>query len=248
MKPRERLDLLLVERGLCDSRSRAQALVLAGKVVVEDHAVTKPGTMVARDAALRLKGSDHPFVSRGGVKLRGALDHFDGLDVRDKVAMDVGASTGGFSDCLLQAGTKRVFAIDVGYGQLAWKLAQDSRVEVLDRQNIRELSPDQIDQPIELVVADCSFISLKLVLPCLPPFLATGAQVVALVKPQFEVGPERVGKGGIVRDVAAREDALTRVRDTAIGLGFQVVDECESVLPGKEGNVEFFTWLSWNPA
>lgn len=246
MKARERLDLLLVERGLCDSRTRAQALVLAGKVVVEDHAVTKPGTMVARDVALRLKGSDHPFASRGGVKLRGALDQFADLDVRGKVAMDVGASTGGFTDCLLQAGVERVYAVDVGYGQLAWKLAKDPRVVVMDRQNIRDLSPDLVREPIELAVVDCSFISLRLVLPCLPPLLEPGAQVVALVKPQFEVGPERVGKGGIVRDSAARADALAQVRATAHELGFSVVGECESPLRGKEGNVEFFLWLGWD--
>jgi 23S rRNA (cytidine1920-2'-O)/16S rRNA (cytidine1409-2'-O)-methyltransferase len=246
MKSRERLDRLLVERGLCESRTRAHALVLAGKVVVDDHAITKPGTMVAREAQLRLKGTDHPYVSRGGLKLRGALDQFADLEVRGRVAMDVGASTGGFTDCLLQAGVEKIFAVDVGYGQLAWKLAQDPRVVVIDRQNIRELSPSQVPIPIELVVADCSFISLTLVLPCLLPFLASRAEVVALVKPQFEVGAGRVGKGGIVRDADARRDALARVLACASELGFSVRGECESPITGREGNVEYLVWLSWN--
>lgn len=246
MKSRDRLDRLLVERGLCESRTRAQALVLAGKVIVDDHAVSKPGTMVSTDARLRLKGGDHPFVSRGGLKLRGALDAFEALDVRDRVAMDVGASTGGFTDCLLQAGVAHVVAVDVGYGQLAWKLAQDPRVTVLDRQNIRDLDPARLERPVDLVVADCSFISLKLVLASLPPLLANPADVVALVKPQFEVGRERVGKGGIVRDPAAHRDAIDSVLAHARALGFAVRGECRSPIEGKEGNVEFLIWLAWS--
>ncbi len=248
MKARERLDRLLVERGLCESRTRAQAFVLAGKVVVDDHAITKPGTLVSRDSRLRLKEPDHPYASRGGLKLAGALGSFAELDVRGRVAMDVGASTGGFTDCLLQAGVQRIFAVDVGYGQLAWKLARDERVCVLDRENIRQLDHDKIPVPIDLVVIDCSFISLTLVLPCLPPFLAPSADLVALVKPQFEVGPERVGKGGIVRDEEAREDAVESVVARARALGFEIRGRCESPIPGKEGNVEFFVWLRWEPS
>lgn len=248
---KDRLDRLVVARGLCDSRTRAQALIIAGKVVVDDHAVSKPGTLVPADAQIRIKGQAQRFVSRGGDKLQGALDAFESsqggpsLDIEGAVAMDVGASTGGFTDCLLQAGAARVYAVDVGYGQLAWRLANDERVVVIDRQNIRELEPQQVPEPIALVVADCSFISLELVLPCLPPFLAPNAQVLALVKPQFEVGPERVGKGGIVRDPAVRAQAVDAVIARARELGFEVSGQCESPLPGKEGNIEFFVWLRW---
>lgn len=239
---KQRLDRLLVERGLCDSRTRAQALILAGEVVVGDHAVNKPGTLVDADAPLRLKSDPNPYVSRGGLKLRAALEHF-AFDVTGLVCMDVGASTGGFTDCLLQAGAARVYAIDVGYGQLAWKLANDARVVVLDRQNIRELRREQIPEPIELVVADCSFISLTKVLPHLPPFLRAGASVIALVKPQFEVGREHVGKGGVVRDEQLREAARVQVEAHARTLGFVVGGHVESPIAGREGNREWLVWL-----
>ena len=242
---RERLDKVLVERELCESRARAQALILAGKVVVGEHTITKAGTMVAVDAAIRLRGEDHGFVSRGGLKLQGALAAFAGLDVRGKVAMDVGASTGGFTDCLLQAGAARVHAVDVGYGQLAWKLASDPRVVVHERTNIRALDPAAIGEPIEVVVIDCSFISLTKVLPALPPFLAARADLVALVKPQFEVGPERVGKGGIVRDAAAQEDALRGVEAAAAALGMAARGRCDSPILGRDGNRELLLWLTW---
>lgn len=240
-----RLDKLLVERGLCDSRTRAQALILAGEVVVGDHAVTKPGTAVRTDAQLRIKGDPNPFVSRGGLKLHGALAHFE-VDPEGAVCLDVGASTGGFTDCLLQAGATRVYALDVGYGQLAWKLVRDARVVVMDRQNIRELKPEQLPEPIDLAVADCSFISLTKVLPHLPPVLRPGAQLVVLVKPQFEVGREAVGKGGIVRDDAAREAALAEVEAAAAGLGFEVRGRVESPITGREGNREWLLWLGWS--
>jgi 23S rRNA (cytidine1920-2'-O)/16S rRNA (cytidine1409-2'-O)-methyltransferase len=243
---RQRLDLLLVERGLCESRSKAQRMILAGEVVVADHRVDKPGTLVSTDAAIRV-GAEEPFVSRGGLKLQAALDAFvpEGLVVRDRVCLDVGASTGGFTDCLLQAGAAKVHAVDVGYGQLAWKLACDPRVVVHDRQNIRKLRPEQLAEPIDLAVADCSFISLTKVLPHLPPLLRAGADVVALVKPQFEVGPERVGKGGIVRDVAAREAALAEVEATAQALGFEPRGHLPSPIAGREGNLEWLVWLRW---
>ena len=241
--PKVRLDKLLVDRGLADSRTRAQALILAGEVVVGDHAVSKPGTLVDAEAPLRLKGGPvNPYVSRGGLKLRAALDAFP-IVVTDAVCLDVGASTGGFTDCLLQAGAARVYALDVGYGQLAWKLANDPRVVVMDRQNIRKLAPEQIPEPIDLAVADCSFVSLTKVLPHLPALLRASADVVALVKPQFEVGRERVGKGGIVRDDEARNAALESVEATARELGFEVRDHVESPIAGREGNREWLLWL-----
>jgi 23S rRNA (cytidine1920-2'-O)/16S rRNA (cytidine1409-2'-O)-methyltransferase len=238
-----RLDKLLVDRGLCDSRTRAQALILAGEVVVGDHAVTKPGTNVDAEAPVRLKGGElNPYVSRGGLKLRGALDSF-AITIADAVCLDVGASTGGFTDCLLQAGAARVYALDVGYGQLAWKLAHDPRVIVMDRQNIRSLAPEQIPELIDLAVADCSFISLTKVLPHLPALLRPGAEVIALVKPQFEVGRERVGKGGIVRDDADREAALATVIAAAQALGFMVQGHVASPISGRDGNREWLVWL-----
>jgi 23S rRNA (cytidine1920-2'-O)/16S rRNA (cytidine1409-2'-O)-methyltransferase len=250
-KTKQRLDKLLVERGLCPSRSRAQALILAGEVVVGDHAVTKAGTLVDPEVPLRLKGVRlDRFVSRGGLKLEGALAAFEVL-VEGRVCMDVGASTGGFTDCLLQAGAARVYAIDVGYGQLAWKLAKDPRVVQLDRQNIRTLArdaPEAVPEPIALVVADCSFISLTKVLPHLPPFLAEAADLVVLVKPQFEVGRARVGKGGIVRDEDARQSALESVEAAARELGFEVRDHIESPVAGREGNREWLVWLRWTRA
>ncbi|MCA9659459.1 MAG: TlyA family RNA methyltransferase [Myxococcales bacterium] len=258
---KERLDKLLVARGLCETRSRAQALIVAGKVVVGDHAENKPGTAVPVDAPLRIKGEDHGFVSRGGLKLQGALEVFSrggkeeeeggggaaGLDVRGRVAMDVGASTGGFTDCLLKAGVAKVYAIDVGYGQLAWRLAQDPRVINIERQNIRTLPREAIPEAIELVVIDCSFISLTKVLSALPSFLAPAADVVALIKPQFEVGREAVGKGGIVRDPAARRRAQEIVEAAARELGFVVRGVCDSPIRGQKGNLELLIWLTAQP-
>lgn len=243
--PKVRLDKLCVDRGLCESRTRAQALIVAGKVVVGDHTADKPGTLVPADAQVRLRGQDHGYVSRGGLKLHGALGTFAaaGLDPRGKVAMDIGASTGGFTDCLLQAGAARVYAIDVGYGQLAWKLAADPRVVVLDRTNIRTLAREAIPEPVDLVVADCSFISLTKVLPCVPPFLAAAADVVALIKPQFELGPGRVGKGGIVRDAEDHAEAVAAVVAAAEALGFVQAGLCDSPILGQDGNREFLVWL-----
>ena len=242
--PRVRLDQLVVQRGLADSRSRAQALIIAGKVVVGEHTEVKPGTLVAADAALRLRGQDHPFVSRGGLKLRGGLDQFGAVDPRGKVAMDVGASTGGFTDCLLQAGAARVYAIDVGYGPLAWKLVADPRVVVLDRTNIRTLAREAIPEPIDLAVADCSFISLTKVLPHVIPFLRPGADLVVLIKPQFELGPGRVGKGGVVRDPADHAEAEALVLAAAEALGLRCAGRCDSPIEGQDGNRELLAWLT----
>ncbi|MEZ4453440.1 MAG: TlyA family RNA methyltransferase [Nannocystaceae bacterium] len=244
---RERLDKLMVERGLCESRARAQALIVAARVVVGEHTETKAGTMLPRDAAIRVRGEDHGFVSRGGLKLQGALEAFAaaGLAVAGRVAIDVGASTGGFTDCLLQAGVARVYAVDVGYGQLAWKIATDPRVVAIERQNIRTLGPAQIGEPIDVAVIDCSFISLTKVLPAIPRLLAPGADVVALIKPQFEVGRGNVGKGGIVRDAEARRGAEEAVSAAARELGFEVRERVDSPIVGQKGNVEFLIWLRW---
>ncbi len=240
---RVRIDRLLVERGLAASRERARRLVMAGDVLVGDRPVTKPGAEVAADAEVRLRGTASPYASRGGEKLAGALDAF-GLQVRDLVALDVGASTGGFTDCLLQRGTRRVIALDVGYGQLAWKLRQDPRVMVIERTNARHLASTMLPEVPDLAVVDVSFISLATVLPAVAGIVAPGGTIVALVKPQFEVGRGRVGKGGVVRDPGLRAEAVASVRAAAERLGLTVGGEAESVLPGPKGNREVFLWLA----
>lgn len=239
---RLRADLLLLERGLAPSRERARALILAGEVLADDRPVTKAGELVAASATMRLRGEPMPFVSRGGLKLRHALDTF-AIDPTGLVAVDVGASTGGFSDCLLQAGAARIYAIDVGHGQLAWKVASDARVVAIDRTNIRTMPPERVPEPCDLGVIDVSFISLRLVLARLPALLHPGAPVVALVKPQFEVGRGKVGKGGIVRDEAARAAALDAVKDAARAVGFEVLADTPSPITGADGNVEFLLHL-----
>lgn len=245
---RERLDKLLVARGLCETRSKAQALVLAGQVVVDDHMVDKPGSATRRDAAIRIKGDQNPYVSRGGLKLAGALEHFE-VELEGRTVLDIGASTGGFTDVSLQHGASKVFAVDVGYGQLAWRLASDERVAQLDRQNIRSLTLEQLGEPVNCVVCDCSFISLTKVLPHVPPLLdrSRTCDAIVLVKPQFEVGPARVGKGGIVRDEQAHADALAQVQACAAALGFSVAGTAPSPIKGREGNIEFLLWLQLGP-
>jgi 23S rRNA (cytidine1920-2'-O)/16S rRNA (cytidine1409-2'-O)-methyltransferase len=240
---RTRLDRLLVERGLAESGERARRLIMAGLVLVDDRPITKPGTAVAADAPIRLRESDSRYVSRGGEKLAGALDAF-ALDVQGLVALDVGASTGGFTDCLLQRGVRHVIAVDVGYGQLAWSLRQDPRVVVLERTNARRLSRAHLPEIPDLAVVDVSFISLRLVLPAVVECVAPGGVIVALVKPQFEVGREHVGKGGVVRDAGLRREAVASVRDAAETLGLEVRGQAESVLPGPKGNREVFLWLA----
>ncbi len=243
MVKKERLDKLLVSRGLVQSRERARALILAGKVVVGDHAVDKAGTQVAADSELRLKGEDIPFVSRGGVKLVAGLDAF-GLPVAGLVAIDVGASTGGFTDCLLQRGAARVYAVDVGYGQLAWKLREDSRVVNLERTNIRDLTPEALSERPQLAVIDASFISLDKVLPATLALLTPAATIVALIKPQFEVGRGEVGKGGVVRDAGQHRRVVEQVRETAETLGCRVLGVVESPILGPKGNREFLIGLA----
>lgn len=239
---KERLDKLLVERGLAQSRERARALILAGKVVVNDHAVDKAGTQVAVDVRLRLKGEDIPYVSRGGLKLEKALAAF-ALDVRGRVALDVGASTGGFTDCLLQHGAARIYAVDVGYGQLAWSLRQDCRVVNLERSNIRELSAERLAEQPDLAVIDASFISLEKVLPSTLSLLTDQADIVALIKPQFEVGRGLVGKGGVVRDPEQHARVVEKVKTLAKGLKLTVAGVAESPILGATGNREFLIHL-----
>jgi 23S rRNA (cytidine1920-2'-O)/16S rRNA (cytidine1409-2'-O)-methyltransferase len=233
-----RIDRLLVERGLVESRERGQALILAGQVLVNGSKLEKAGALVPEDAEVRLLGEPLPYVSRGGLKLEGALRAFD-LSVAGLVAIDVGASTGGFTDCLLHHGARKVYAVDVGYGQLAWKIRQDPRVVVVERTNIREMDPSLIPEPVDLAVIDVSFISLEKVVPAVMRFLKPGARLVALVKPQFEVGRGQVGKGGIVRDDAARTAAVERVRNFVAGLGFVVSGVIPSPITGQDGNQEF---------
>ena len=242
MPAKERLDKLLVDRGLASSRERARALILAGQVVVGEHALDKAGVKVASDVPLRLKGEELPFVSRGGVKLAHALDAF-AVAVTGRTAIDVGASTGGFTDCLLQRGAAKVFAVDVGYGQLAWKLREDPRVVSMERTNIRQLTLEWLADHPDLAVIDASFISLDKVLPPTLALLPAGGEVVALIKPQFEVGKGQVGKGGIVRDPDQHAAVIERVRAEAEALGCTVCGLTDSPLLGQKGNREFLIHL-----
>ena len=240
-KDKVRLDVLLVERGLAETREKARRLTLAGQVEVDGRAADKPGMAVPRDADVRVR-EGLPFVSRGGVKLAAALDAF-GIAVGGAVAADFGASTGGFTDCLLQRGAKRVYALDVGYGQLAWPLRDDPRVVVMDRVNVRYL--EALPESVDIVTIDVSFISLGLVLPAaLRVLKPESGQVVALVKPQFEAGRDKVGKGGVVKDPAVHREVLERVRDTARALGFRVRGLIRSPITGPAGNVEFLMHLA----
>jgi len=244
-RPKERLDRLLVERGLARSRERAQALVLAGVVRVDGRAGQKPGTLLPADAAIEVIARDHPFVGRGGVKLEGALTRL-GVAVSGRVALDIGASTGGFTDCLLRRGAERVYALDVGRGLLDWSLRGDPRVVVLEGRSARYLSRDDLPEQVGLVVIDVRFISLRLIVPPLPPLLLPDADVVALVKPQFEVGKGETGKGGIVREPEKHIKALLSAAAAAEKAGFAVHGACASPLRGAEGNREFFLHLSLN--
>jgi 23S rRNA (cytidine1920-2'-O)/16S rRNA (cytidine1409-2'-O)-methyltransferase len=235
---KQRADLLLVAQGLAESRTRAQALILAGNVFAGDRRVAKAGDLIAEEIALSVKGRDHPWVSRGGVKLAHALDHF-GLDPKGAVAMDIGSSTGGFTEVLLANGAAHVFAVDVGTNQLAWKLRQDPRVTVLEQTNARALTTQQIDRPCDWVVCDASFIGLAKVL-AMPLILAEPrCTLVALIKPQFEVGRDEVGKGGIVRDTALHARVCDEVREWLEAGGWRIFGVTESPITGTEGNVEF---------
>ena len=235
---KERLDKLLVQRGLAASRERARALILAGKVIVDDHRVDKAGTQVPDDAELRLKGEDIPYVSRGGLKLEKALRDFN-VEVKGKIAIDVGASTGGFSDCLLQHGAEKIYAVDVGYGQLAWSLREDPRIVNLERCNIRHLQPTQLNEVPALAVIDASFISLAKVLPNTLNLLTDDAEVIALIKPQFEVGKGQVGKGGVVKDQRQHDEVVRQICELVETLNCQVLGVLESPILGPKGNREF---------
>lgn len=241
-KSKERLDKLLLDRGLAPSRERARALIMAGQVVVNDHAADKAGQPVALDADIRIKGDILPYVSRGGLKLEKALDEFD-IDVTGLVVLDVGASTGGFTDCLLQRGATKVYAVDVGYGQLAWKLRQDPRVVNMEKTNIRYLTADKLAEPPELAVIDASFISLDKVLPATIGLLGRGGCLVALIKPQFEVGRGEVGKGGVVRDPVKHRQVVESVQSLAESLALEVLGVTESPILGPKGNREFLIYL-----
>ncbi len=237
--PKQRLDNLLVDRGLSESRSRAQALIMAGKVFSEGRRLDKAGQMLAADAVIEISEPEHPWVSRGGVKLAHGLDHF-GIDPAGLVALDVGASTGGFCDVLLSRDVARVYAVDVGQGQLDWKLRQDDRVVVLERTNARHLTSAEVPEPIDLIVCDASFIGLRTVLPAALALAAPQATLVALIKPQFEVGRERVGKGGVVRDAALHDEVCQELAAWLEALpGWQIVEIEASPLLGPKGNREF---------
>ncbi|MFN0084703.1 MAG: TlyA family RNA methyltransferase [Blastocatellia bacterium] len=240
MKPKsakERLDRLLVARGLAETRARAQALILAGQVFSGELRMEKAGQMVALELPLSVR-AQMPYVGRGGLKLAAALDHFQ-LAVTDRSCLDIGASTGGFTDCLLQRGASRVVALDVGHGQLDWKLRQDRRVEVRENVNARYLQPGDFAAPFDLVAADVSFISLTRILPVVPALLRPGAVVITLIKPQFEVGREEVGRGGIVRDEAAQRRVVEEVTQCAAALGLRVRGVIDSPILGADGNREF---------
>jgi 23S rRNA (cytidine1920-2'-O)/16S rRNA (cytidine1409-2'-O)-methyltransferase len=237
--PKQRADLLLVALGLAESRAKAQALILAGKVFTDAKRVEKAGDLLPEGVPIEVRGQDHPWVSRGGLKLAHALTHF-GLNPEGRICIDLGASTGGFTDVLLQHGAARVYAVDVGHGQLAWKLRQDPRVQVLEKTNARYLDASMIPEPIGALVCDASFIGLRTILPAPLTLCAPGAFAVALIKPQFEAGPGQVGKGGVVRDPALHHSICAMINDWWAGLaGWQVLGITESPITGPEGNKEF---------
>jgi len=242
MKKRERLDKLLVDRGLVKSRERAKALIMEGKAVVGGVVVSKAGSIVDTGAELVLKEREMPYVGRGGLKLEAALRHFN-IDLRDMVAMDVGCSTGGFTDCLLKNNARKVYAIDVGYGQFDWTLRHDARIVLFEKTNIRHLEREAVPDVIDLAVIDVSFISLLKVLPKVAEFLGPGGRVLALIKPQFEVGKGMVGKGGVVRDETKRLSAVQGVREGASALGYSAFGVYESPVRGQKGNREYFIYL-----
>jgi 23S rRNA (cytidine1920-2'-O)/16S rRNA (cytidine1409-2'-O)-methyltransferase len=236
---KRRLDQLLVDRGLVESRTKAQGLIMAGKVYSETRRLDKSGQQVSEEIPIEIKGQDHPWVSRGGLKLVQGIETFD-IDPDGLICLDVGASTGGFTDVLISGGAAKVYAVDVGHGQLAWKLRQDDRVIVLERTNARNLTADQIPDPIDLIVCDASFIGLQTVLPAAMTLAAPGARLVALIKPQFEVGKGRVGKGGVVREPELHDEVCEKIRVWLESQpGWSVLGITESPIKGPEGNREF---------
>lgn len=245
MKNKERLDVLLVERGLAETREKAKRSIMAGLVYTNEERLDKPGEKVKVDIPLTIKGNVLPYVSRGGLKLEKALKVFE-VTVKDKIMLDIGASTGGFTDCALQNGAKMSYALDVGYNQLAWKLRQDERVVVMERTNFRYVTPkDLAGEMPNFATIDVSFISLKLILPVLKTLLIPGSDIVALVKPQFEAGREQVGKKGIVRDEKVHLQVVNKIVDFALDQGFNAVDLSFSPITGGDGNIEFLLHLKW---
>jgi len=243
---KERIDVLLVERGFFESREKAKAALMAGLVLVNDEPVDKSGMKVARTADIKVKGALHPYVSRGGLKLEKAIRKFE-IDLNGRVMLDIGASTGGFTDCALQNGASYVYAIDVGYNQLDWSLRQDERVNVMERTNFRYTEPTDLVGPSPTFASiDVSFISLKLILPALSTLLSVGSGIVALIKPQFEAGREKVGKSGVVRDSAVHREVLRTVLTAAAELGYYLQDITFSPITGGEGNIEFLAYWTWS--
>lgn len=242
MPVKKRLDVLLVEKGLAPSRQRAQALIMAGKVLVDTQQVDKTGTQIYIDSEITVKGEVQPYVSRGGMKLSAALKETE-ISVQNCTCMDVGASTGGFTDCLLQNGAAKVYAVDVGYGQLAWKLRQDKRVVAIERTNIRHMAETAIAEPVDLVTIDASFISLKIVVPAVLKFMNPNTKILALIKPQFEVGKGRVGKGGVVRDAQMRQDVIADLTQFFKAQNLQCGPVIPSPILGPKGNHEYIIVL-----
>ncbi len=241
---KQRLDIVLVEKGLIRSRDRAKTMIMAGKVMVNDMVADKPGTQVSMDAVIKVKEDDHPYVSRGGLKLEKALNTFP-VSVKDCVCLDIGASTGGFTDCLLKNGAKKVYAVDVGYGQLDWSLRKDDRVVVIERTNIRNLAYEIVNEPMDIVVADTSFISLKTVIPSAEKFMREGTGILALIKPQFEAGKENVGKGGVVKDPEVRKQVVEDIKAFFQTRGYRVNDVVASPILGPKGNEEYIISLEF---
>lgn len=239
---KKRIDVVLFEKGLVESRERAKTTVMAGLVLVDNQKVDKPGTKVDEDADIRVKGKVMPFVSRGGLKLDKAIKKFD-IELEGKTCMDIGASTGGFTDCMLQNGAKRVYSIDVGYGQLAWKLRSDERVVCMERTNIRNVTSDDIQDMADFASIDVSFISLKLVIPVVRELIRENACIVALIKPQFEAGKENVGKKGVVRDKKVHADVINTIVDFVQETGFEVLGIDFSPVKGPEGNIEYLLYI-----
>jgi len=240
---KHRLDLIIVEKGLVKSRQRARALIMAGRVVVNDKPVDKPGFFVSSEDKIEFRGDDNPYVSRGGLKLEAALQNL-ALNVSGAVCIDVGASTGGFTDCLLQRGAERVYAVDVGYGQLAWKIRQNKNVIVIERTNVRYMPDDTIPEPVDLITIDVSFISLKIVVPAVIRFLKHDASILALIKPQFEVGKGQVGKGGVVKEPYIHQKVITELTDFFSTAQLAPQSVYASPLLGPKGNREFFIFLN----
>ncbi len=243
MKIKKRLDVLLVEQGYADTRSKAQAIIMSGQVYIGEQKVDKPGMSFEESVQLEVRGAACPYVSRGGLKLEKALRDF-GVDPTNYVCSDSGASTGGFTDCLLQQGAKKVFAIDVGYGQLDWKIRSDPRVVVMERTNVRYVTPEQLGEPLDLSVIDVSFISLKIVLPVIKTFLKPTGQVLCLIKPQFEAGKDKVGKKGVVRDPETHKEVLDNFVQLVNELEFSILGLTFSPVKGPEGNIEFLAHLT----